>query len=355
MSDKKLVVAPSVWQQFFDNNGNPLAGGKIYTYRAKTNIKQDTFKDSEGLALNENPIVLDASGFCRIFIENVKVRNEEREEDEAVGYRFEIYDKRNVLIRTIDPIFAISGIDGKNTGKIVRGPVGPKGDDGKSIPGESIKGDIGPRGFGGKTIYIKKTAGESVFAVPRGVDKIYYTIGAGGGGFYINRTLPEVGAVCTGTAGKIVSGEISVNEGDEIKLNIGAGGIVSKIKTEAMGKQTFIEHRTIGKIIASGGNYGTNDGVISECYQRMSPFLSLNVYNGEILNFVPRAIFGESTKYGQGGNIYMNNDKNPDATGNCSSGGSGEPTLSNNKMNIASFGKGGDGIIIFEYNIKEDK
>jgi hypothetical protein len=34
--------------QFFDNNGDPLVGGKLYTYAAGTTTPQTTFTSSSG-------------------------------------------------------------------------------------------------------------------------------------------------------------------------------------------------------------------------------------------------------------------------------------------------------------------
>jgi len=48
-------------QQFFDDNGAPLAGGKLYSYQAGTSTPQATYADASG-TLNTNPLVLDASG-----------------------------------------------------------------------------------------------------------------------------------------------------------------------------------------------------------------------------------------------------------------------------------------------------
>lgn len=49
-------------QQFFDDDGAPLAGGQLFTYLAASSSKQATFSDSLGLVPNINPIVLDAAG-----------------------------------------------------------------------------------------------------------------------------------------------------------------------------------------------------------------------------------------------------------------------------------------------------
>lgn len=48
--------------QFFDSNGDPLAGGLLYTYNAGTTTPVSTYTSRSGAAFNTNPIVLDASG-----------------------------------------------------------------------------------------------------------------------------------------------------------------------------------------------------------------------------------------------------------------------------------------------------
>lgn len=48
--------------QFFDDSGNPLSGGKIYTYAAGTTTPLTTYTSRDGLTANPNPIILDAAG-----------------------------------------------------------------------------------------------------------------------------------------------------------------------------------------------------------------------------------------------------------------------------------------------------
>jgi hypothetical protein len=48
--------------QFFDNNGNPLAGGKIFTYQAGTTTPEAAYTDASGATPHTNPIVLDSAG-----------------------------------------------------------------------------------------------------------------------------------------------------------------------------------------------------------------------------------------------------------------------------------------------------
>jgi hypothetical protein len=42
--------------QFFDNNGEPLVAGVLYSYQAGTSTQQATYTDSTGLVLNPNPL-----------------------------------------------------------------------------------------------------------------------------------------------------------------------------------------------------------------------------------------------------------------------------------------------------------
>jgi len=57
-----LLSSVGVGQQFFDNNGVPLAGGLIYTYQAGSSTPLVTYTDNGGTTANANPIVLDSSG-----------------------------------------------------------------------------------------------------------------------------------------------------------------------------------------------------------------------------------------------------------------------------------------------------
>jgi hypothetical protein len=62
------VLSPGSKQQFFDNNGRPAVGYKLFTYAAGTTTKADTYTDSTGGSANTNPIVLDYRGECNLWI-----------------------------------------------------------------------------------------------------------------------------------------------------------------------------------------------------------------------------------------------------------------------------------------------
>lgn len=71
--------------QFIDDCGKPLAGGKVYTYEAKTTTPKPTYADVEGLAVNTNPIILDESGRANIHLD-------------IGAYRIRILNKKGALI-----------------------------------------------------------------------------------------------------------------------------------------------------------------------------------------------------------------------------------------------------------------
>lgn len=61
MSITLSPLAGAGWQ-FFDDNGVPLAGGKIFTYLSGTSTPATTYTSSAGTTPNTNPIILDAAG-----------------------------------------------------------------------------------------------------------------------------------------------------------------------------------------------------------------------------------------------------------------------------------------------------
>lgn len=81
-------------QQFFDANGDPLAGGKLYTYAAGTLTPKATYTDAGGLTPNTNPVVLDSAGRAIIFITG--------------SYKFILKDSLDNTIWTVDNVTAFA-------------------------------------------------------------------------------------------------------------------------------------------------------------------------------------------------------------------------------------------------------
>ena len=62
------LLSPNPKQQFFDANGQPLVGGKVYTYAAGTTTPIVTYVDAAGITTNTNPIILDSRGMANIWL-----------------------------------------------------------------------------------------------------------------------------------------------------------------------------------------------------------------------------------------------------------------------------------------------
>ena len=85
--------------QLFDNNGNPLAGGKIYTYLAGTTTPAATYTSSQGSIAHSNPIVLDGAG---------RVPSGEIWLTDGIQYKFVVEDAASNLIGTYDNLTGIN-------------------------------------------------------------------------------------------------------------------------------------------------------------------------------------------------------------------------------------------------------
>jgi len=88
--------------QFFDNNGNPLSGGKLYTYAAGTTTPLASYTTSAGNVPHTNPIILDSAG--RVPGGQIWLT------DGSVDYKFLLETSFSVLVGTFDNIPpAVSG------------------------------------------------------------------------------------------------------------------------------------------------------------------------------------------------------------------------------------------------------
>jgi hypothetical protein len=69
------VVTPIIQprMRFFDADGKPLVGGKVYSCYVGTNTFKPTYRDANKTALNTNPIVLDADGSALIYLNGAHV------------------------------------------------------------------------------------------------------------------------------------------------------------------------------------------------------------------------------------------------------------------------------------------
>lgn len=84
-------LSPYVFLQELDNDGEPLAAGKIYTYEAGTTTPKTTYTDSTGAVANANPVVLDSAGRAQIWLGDG-------------GYKFVLKASDDTTIKTVDNV-----------------------------------------------------------------------------------------------------------------------------------------------------------------------------------------------------------------------------------------------------------
>ena len=82
-----------------DSQGNPLVGGRLYTYANNTTTPQTTYQDAAGTIANTNPIILDSRGEAVIFLED------------GVTYTWVLKTAMDSLIWSQDSIVSGSGSD----------------------------------------------------------------------------------------------------------------------------------------------------------------------------------------------------------------------------------------------------
>jgi hypothetical protein len=94
-----VYISPvgGVAAQFFDNSGNVLTGGKLYTYQAGTTTPQTSYTTSAGDVARTNPVVLNAAG---------RVPDSGEIWITSQAYKFVLETSTGVLIATYDNVVA---------------------------------------------------------------------------------------------------------------------------------------------------------------------------------------------------------------------------------------------------------
>lgn len=99
MSTVSLSPFYGVAGQLFNDNGDPLAGGKINTYLAGTTTNTPTYTTSAGNVAHTNPIILDGAG---------RVPSGEIWLTLGISYKFVVFDSADNLIGSFDNIKGIN-------------------------------------------------------------------------------------------------------------------------------------------------------------------------------------------------------------------------------------------------------
>ena len=84
--------------QFFDANGVPLSGGKIYSYQAGTTTPAPTYTSNTGNTAHANPIILNSSG---------RIATGEIWQPAGTNYKYVLETSTGVLIGSFDNVGTI--------------------------------------------------------------------------------------------------------------------------------------------------------------------------------------------------------------------------------------------------------
>lgn len=89
-------IMPMIRNQYLNDNGVPLAGGKIYTLMAGMPLSplyyQTTYQDANGLIPHANPVVLDAGGRATVYL------------DDTAAYKIILEDENGNIVWTEDGV-----------------------------------------------------------------------------------------------------------------------------------------------------------------------------------------------------------------------------------------------------------
>lgn len=89
-----MTVALEAFPAFYDNNGDPLSGGFVYTYAAGTLNPLPSYTDRGGAVPNSNPVVLSSSGRADIWLQT------------NVAYQIIVKDSAGNVIADVDQYYA---------------------------------------------------------------------------------------------------------------------------------------------------------------------------------------------------------------------------------------------------------
>jgi hypothetical protein len=100
------VLAPQPKAQFFDANGSPLVGGKVYTYAAGTTTPLETYTSESAVTPNTNPVILDSRGECNLWF------------SPASSYKVVLESATDTLQWTVDNISTYGTLASQNSNNV---------------------------------------------------------------------------------------------------------------------------------------------------------------------------------------------------------------------------------------------
>ena len=316
------TLTPNPKMQFFDQNGNPLVGGRVYTYLTGTLTPQFTFTDATGTVNNTNPVILDARGEASIWLGNLP-------------YRFILKTAEDVTVWTSD------GLSGYLT--------------------PTTKG-------------VNRFTADGSFTVPVGVSTIWISGVAGGGGAsggsgQISSLGTYVYLGSGGGSGQAAFKKIQpVTQGEVIPITIGLGGaggaggagggnvgIDGSNGTDTIvGTYLTLDHGNGGltALGGGGGTGGTFGALIDGQDGADGSGGDSTKLDGTMLNFYSGD--GGSNLFGAGGRgkrMYSGVSPTPDGRAGTGygSGGSGGSYSTSASVSGGTGGAGSNGMVLIEW------
>lgn len=125
-----MSLAPVMRQRFFDSNGDPLSGGKLYTYEAGTTTPQASYTDSSLGTANANPVILDANGEADVWL------------DPSLSYKFTLTDSNDVEQFTTDNVIGLLTNNSVITASIQDGAVSTAKIADDAITADKLRDDV---------------------------------------------------------------------------------------------------------------------------------------------------------------------------------------------------------------------
>lgn len=235
--------------QFFDDNGTPLAGGKLYTYAAGTTTPKATYTTAAGDTECANPIILDSAGRATFFIDG--------------SYKFTLHTAADVLVKTTDNITAYTTltVEGSALATYIAA----------NINDIILDGSLSPAKFSGRSHTVTVVASSSTFTRPAGLYALHVIgVGGGGGGGGSNGDSTHFGAGGGGGAGGAfgqwytsaelgASADIVIGGAGLAGTSSGIGGTGGNTTFTATGTNTT----TITAYGGEGGGVGPTGSTIS--------------------------------------------------------------------------------------------
>jgi hypothetical protein len=241
--------------QAFDGNGDPLSGGKVYTYEAGTSTLKTSYSDYDASTPNANPVILDSRGEADIYVQG--------------AYKITVHTSADVLVWTLDNVQGGIGPDG--LGEDYYYPDSTAADQGVTGNSDTIKYAVDTISTDEGTIYLSHDSGSATTtytlttseSIPSGI-KVIIENGAiiDGAG---TLTLDKPSQVVAPLTQKVFGSSITIaytNSGTESPRRFGALGDDSNDDTAAF--QSAIEaalSTSGGKLFIPNGTYAITSAI----------------------------------------------------------------------------------------------